>query len=138
MRFANLDRVGHHIVTGDGNVAVRGGQVAREDPHGRAFSGAVRAEEAHDFAFVDLEADAFHGVEAAVILGQIIYFDHGTGENGKKRIAMLVEIWTPPGVKNIAQLFHTCNCLATLQADFHSRFGKQVSLHFVFGRRGIS
>ena len=50
---ANLGRVVHDVVPGDGCRALRGGQVRREDAHDRRFAGAVRPEKADEFAGLD-------------------------------------------------------------------------------------
>ena len=52
---------------------------AFEDFDGGGFAGAVGAEEAEDFAFVDAEADAADGFEIAVALDEIFYLDDGFG-----------------------------------------------------------
>src|SRR5262249_21274651 len=43
------------------------------------LAGAVLAEQAVDLAFLDLDADALQGLNAAVILGQVGRFDDGHG-----------------------------------------------------------
>ena len=47
------------------------GRDAVDHAHGRRLAGAVRAEEAEALALEDLEVDAVHGDEVAVLLGQL-------------------------------------------------------------------
>ncbi len=58
------------MITGDEGVAAGGVQNAEEHFDGGGFSGPVGAEEAEDFAGVDVEADVIDGGETAEIFGQ--------------------------------------------------------------------
>ena len=50
-----FDRLIEHVVTGDDGLALGGRHVAGQDAHRRGLAGAVRAEEAENFASLDLE-----------------------------------------------------------------------------------
>src|SRR5207244_2814115 len=73
---AHLDRVPEDIKTGDSGLARRGGEKAGENPHGRAFAGAVGAEKADNLAARNVEGNALDGGVIAVILGKITHVDH--------------------------------------------------------------
>src|ERR1019366_7491764 len=64
--------------------AVRGAQ-AFENLDGAGFPGAIRAEQAKDFAFVDGKADAAQGFDVAVALGQVLHFDGRGSPHGPIR-----------------------------------------------------
>ena len=50
----------------DGDAAAGAGAEAFEDFDGAGFAGAIGAEEAEDFACLDVEVNAFDGLEIAV------------------------------------------------------------------------
>ena len=52
---------------------------ALQDLDGGGFAGAIRAEQPKDFAFVNGEAEAAHGLHIAVVLHEIFYLQNGIG-----------------------------------------------------------
>ncbi|HEY6508301.1 MAG TPA: hypothetical protein VIY56_09830 [Vicinamibacterales bacterium] len=71
-----LDRFLGEIEAGHDGGALGGRHVAGEHAHGRGLAGAVRAEEAEDFAAFDREADVADGGKGAVPLGEVLDLDH--------------------------------------------------------------
>ena len=75
--LADLHRLVHHVEPGDPGVAAGGGQPGGEDAHAGGLAGPVGAEEADEFAGLDLEGDVVHGQDGAVVLGQVLDVDRG-------------------------------------------------------------
>ncbi len=75
--FADADRVAGDAVSVDGSFAGGGAEQGRQEANGRAFTGAVGADEAEHLARADLEIQVRHGHEFAVDLGEVSEFDHG-------------------------------------------------------------
>ena len=74
---ADRDGVRGHVDVHHLGRAGRRRHVAGEDLHGRRLAGAVRSEEADDFAAVDIEADAPQRLKVAVVLGEVSDLDGG-------------------------------------------------------------
>ena len=64
-----------YVEAADGGAAGGHRKIPRQNVHRRRLSGAVRAEEADDIAFVDRERDVVHGGFLTVFLCQISYRD---------------------------------------------------------------
>ena len=75
--FADADRVARDAVAVDGAFAGGGAEQRGQEADGRAFAGAVGADEAEHLAGADLEIQVRHGDEFAVDLGEVAEFDHG-------------------------------------------------------------
>ena len=71
-----LERLLEGVEARDRSAAGSRRHEAGENPHRRAFAGAVRAEKSHDLAFADLEVQVLDGGLAGVTFGQIFNFDH--------------------------------------------------------------
>ena len=71
-----LDGLLDHVVAGDEGFAVGRRHIAGDDPHRRRLAGAVGAEEAQNLPTLGLEADVVYGREGAVLLGEVLNFDH--------------------------------------------------------------
>ena len=71
-----LERLLKNVETRDRGAAGRRRHEAGENPHRRAFAGAVRAQKSHDLAFADLEVQVLNGGLAGITFGQIFNFDH--------------------------------------------------------------
>ena len=78
----HLDRVPEDIEAVDGRLAGRGGDVARQDAHGRALAGAVGAEKADDLALEHVERYVLHGRVVVVVLGEVAHMNHGSLPEG--------------------------------------------------------
>ena len=74
-----LARADLRIEAANAHAAGVGITQALEDFDGSGFAGAVRAEQAKDFAFVNGEAEAAHGLHIAVMLYEIFYLQNGIG-----------------------------------------------------------
>ena len=72
------------VQAADADDAAVGRAEAFEDFHGAGFAGAVRPQQAKDFAFLDFEADATQGLHGAVVFGQVNNLDDRSahGANG--------------------------------------------------------
>src|ERR1019366_9225055 len=73
---ANRDAVPKDIEPCDSCLAGGRGEVAGEDAHGGAFTGAVGPEKADDLPGLDVEADVADGGVIAIVFGQFAYVDH--------------------------------------------------------------
>src|SRR5207245_11622194 len=74
--LAHLARIAEDVVAGHARAPARGRHEAGEDPHGRRFAGAVGPEEADDVARRNAGRHVADGGERAVILGELLDFDH--------------------------------------------------------------
>ena len=74
-----LARADLRIETANAHGAGIGIAQALQDFDGSGFAGAVRAEQAKDFAFVNGEAEAADGLHIAVMLHEIVYLQNGVG-----------------------------------------------------------
>ena len=63
----------------DGNAAAVGVAEAFEDFNGSGFAGAIRPEQAENFSFFDVEADATNGFDVAIALDEILHLQNGIG-----------------------------------------------------------
>src|SRR5690242_8634401 len=63
------------IQTTDGGATTVGMEQAHEGTHGGGFARAVRAEEAEDFAFLDVEGDVDDATAFAVAFGEAVGLD---------------------------------------------------------------
>ena len=64
-----------NVEAGDHGATRSWSQQAAEHANGRGLSGAVRSEEAEDFALVRLQVDVVHGHEVAEALDEILDHD---------------------------------------------------------------
>jgi hypothetical protein len=69
-------KIPHHIKVGDARLAVARLEQAAQEANHRGLAGTVRAEEAENGAFCDLEADMVNGSEVAEPFGQPFTLDH--------------------------------------------------------------
>ena len=72
----HVHRLLQDIVAGDVRGSGRRGQEAREDPHGRRFTGAVRAEESDDLSLLYFKGNIVDSDVACVSLRQAFHLDH--------------------------------------------------------------
>ncbi len=75
-----LERLVFHVVSADGHATGAGREEARDHLHRGGFAGAVRAQKAQHFAFLDFEIDSGHGGNRAEAFCQFLDFDHGSEE----------------------------------------------------------
>ena len=73
---AHVERFGHDVETRHAGDAAGRRQIAGQDAHGRRLAGAVQAEEADDFTFINSEGDMVDGQYRPEILGEVIDLDH--------------------------------------------------------------
>ena len=73
---AGLERLLENIETGDRGAPGSRRHKTREDPHRRAFPGAVRSEKPHDLAFAHLETQVLDRRLPCVAFREIFNFDH--------------------------------------------------------------
>src|SRR6185295_9136289 len=71
-----LDRLVEDVEPCDNRFSFGRRHVAGEDAHGRRLPGAVRAEEAEDFAALDPEADVVDRGDAAIAFREVLNLDH--------------------------------------------------------------
>jgi hypothetical protein len=76
LEFAGADL---RVEAANAHSAAVGIAQAFEDFDGSGFAGAIGAEQAKDFAFVNAEADAAHGLHVAVMFHEIVYLQNGFG-----------------------------------------------------------
>ena len=73
---AHLARLAGHVEPGHACSPARGGQIARQDPHRRAFPCPVGTEKTDDFALLDREIQVIHRRDTGIFLGQSFNLDH--------------------------------------------------------------
>ena len=83
------------IKAADGNAAAVGIAEAFEDFNGSGFAGAVRPEQAENFSFFHVEADAANGFDVAVALDEILHLKNGISH---------VRCPAPPGARSEKRL----------------------------------
>src|SRR5262249_28075996 len=71
---ANLEAVGHHIVSQDRGPARRGPHKRRENPQGGGFSGTVRAEQAEDGTAPNGETEIVNGPNLFVLAAPVHFY----------------------------------------------------------------
>ena len=76
-----FDRLLEHVEPGDHGLAIGRRHVAGQNPHRRRLAGAVRAQEAEDFAALDAKADVVDGGDPAVLLGEVLDLNHNATPN---------------------------------------------------------
>ena len=79
---AHADRVVRDAVAVDGAFAGGGPEQRGEEANRRALAGAVGADEAEHLAGLDLEIQVLDGDEFAVLLAEVLQFDH-CGQSGR-------------------------------------------------------
>ena len=83
---AHLVGLGEHVEARHPRGAVRGRQVARQDAHGGALPGAIRAEETDNLTPLHGEVDAVHRRVASITLGQILDLNDQAVTHGYKSL----------------------------------------------------
>src|SRR5436190_17633394 len=73
---SRLERLLKDVEPGNGGFPGSGRHEARQNPHGCAFACSIRAEEAHDFAFANLEVEIVNGGLPGITFGEVFYLNH--------------------------------------------------------------
>ena len=110
------------VVAADNGGAAVGIAQAFQDFDSAGLAGAVRAEQAEDFAFADTKADAANGFDVAVALGEI--FDSNNGFGHKRETELYSKYWIRASRRGKRRGFgFGCNT-AEMQKYFGRREGK--------------